>query len=324
MSFGKGLRLFIAVLTALSISSVLAQSEYPAKPIHVVITFPPGGSVDVVPRLIGQKLSERWGQAWVFENRPGAGGQIGVQAVLMAPADGYTILVGPTGAISINPSLYKKLAYDPLKDLVPIAPLAKTAMVLMVPADWSGTVKDLVDQSRARPDAFTFGFGGNGTTMHLVGEMFRAATGAKLMPVPYKTSGEVIADLAGGRLSAGWVDVNFALTGIRSGRARAIAVSLNERLPTLPDIPTVSETVHPGFDAAGWFGLFARAGTPPEVIAKLSAETRTVLAMPDVRERILATGNVPWWISPDEYAAFVSAEIAKWAKAVKDSGAQIQ
>lgn len=324
MSIVRSLQFFAVALITASASSVLAQSDYPAKAIRAVITFPPGGSVDVVPRLIGQQLSERWGQPWVFENRPGAGGQIGVQAVLNAPADGYTILVGPSGAISINPSLYRKLAYDPLKDLTPIAPLAKTAMVLMVRADWLGTVKDLVDQSRVRPDAFAYGYGGNGTTMHLVGEMFRKATDAKLMPVPYKTSGEVIADLAGGRLHAGWVDVNFALTGIRSGRVRALAVSLTERLPMMPDVPTVSETVYPGFDAAGWFGLFARAGTPPEIIARLNAEIRAVLAMPEVRERILVTGNVPWWATSDEYAAFVRAEIVKWAKAVKDSGAEVQ
>lgn len=324
MSSIRRLQFFAAALITAAAPSAFAQSDYPIKAIHAVITFPPGGSIDIVPRLVGQRLSERWGQPWVFENRPGAGGQIGVQAVLNAPADGYTILVGPSGAISINPSLYKKLAYDPLKDLTPITPLAKTAMVLLVRADWPGTVKDLVDQSRAAPDTFAYGYGGNGTTMHLVGEMFRMATGAKLMPVPYKTSGEVITDLAGGRLHAGWVDVNFALTGIRTGRVRAVAVSLTQRLPMLPDVPTVSETVHPGFDAAGWFGLFARAGTPPEIIAKLNAEIGAVLAMPDVRERVLATGNVPWWSTPDEYNTFVRAEIVKWAKAVKDSGAAVQ
>ena len=309
-----------AVLVSASIGA-LAQSAYPAKPIRVVVTFPPGGSTDVVPRIVGQKITERWGQPWVFENRPGAGGQIGVDAVLKSAADGYTILVGPSGAIAVNPSLYKKLSYDPLRDLVPIAPLVKTPMVLMVPVTWSGTVKDLVDQSRAKPGTLSYGHGGNGTAMHLVGEMFRVATGADLTPVPFKSSGEVIPNLAGGQLNAGWVDSNFALTGIRTGRVRALAVSLRERTPVLPDVPTVSETVYPGFDAAGWFGFFAPAGTPADVINKLNAEIRVVLAMPDVRERILATGNEPWWSTPEEYGAFVRAEIPKWAKAVRDSGA---
>lgn len=318
----RRIALAAALLCALASGPLLAQpAPYPNKPVRVVITFPPGGSVDVVPRIVAQKLIERWGQPWVFDNRPGAGGQIAVDAVLKSPADGYTLLVGPTGAISVNPSLYKKLAYDPVRDFLPIVPLAKAPMVLMVPTSWQGSVKDLIEQSKAKAGQLNYGHGGNGTGMHLTGEMFKMITGAALTPVPFKTSGAVITTIAGGQLDAGWVDTNFALTGIKGGRARAIAVASKDRSPVLPEVPTVAESGFPGFDALGWFGFFAPAGTPAEVISRVNAEVRTVLAMPDVRERILATGNEPWWSTPEEFGTFVRAEIAKWAKVVKESGA---
>ena len=317
-------RIVIAAGLLLAASSGMALAQpapYPNKPVRVVITFPPGGSVDVVPRIVAQKLIERWGQPWVFDNKPGAGGQIAVDAVLKSPADGYTLLVGPSGAIAVNPSLYKKLAYDLLRDLMPIVPLAMSPMVLVVPTSWQGGVRDLIEQSKAKAGQLNYGHGGNGTGMHLTGEMFKMVTGATLTPVPFKTSGAVITTIAGGQLDAGWVDTNFALTGIRGGRTRAIAVTSRERSPVLPDVPTMSESGFPGFDALGWFGFFAPAGTPAEVIARVNAEVRTVLAMPDVRERILATGNEPWWSTPEEFGVFVRAEIAKWGKVVKESGA---
>jgi tripartite-type tricarboxylate transporter receptor subunit TctC len=194
-------------------------------------------------------------------------------------------------------------------------------MVLMVPLAWSGTVKDLIDQSRAKRGQLNYGHGGNGTGMHLTGEMFRMTTGADLTPVPFKTSGAVITTIAGGQLNAGWVDSNFALIGLKGGRVRAIAVSSRERSSVLPDVPTVSESGFPGFDAMGWFGFFAPAGTPADIVNRLNAETRSALAMPEVRERILATGNEPWWSTPEEFGVFVRAEIGKWGRVVKQSGA---
>ena len=298
-----------------------SSASYPNKPVRVVITFPPGGSTDVIPRIVAQKLIERWGQPWVFDNRPGAGGQIAVGAVLKASADGYTLLVGPSGAIAMNPSLYKKLAYDPVRDLAPIVPLARTPMVLLVPVTWPGTVKDLIEQSRSKQGQLNYGHGGSGTGMHLTGEMFKMATGADLTPVPFKTSGDVITTLSGGQLHAGWVDSNFALIGLKGGRVRAIAVSARERSPMLPEVPTVAESGFRGFDAMGWFGFFAPAGTPADIIGRLNAEVRATLAMPEVRERILATGNEPWWSTAEEFGAFVRTEIAKWARVVKESGA---
>ncbi|MSP32992.1 MAG: tripartite tricarboxylate transporter substrate binding protein [Pseudolabrys sp.] len=311
----------LASLVSLVSAAQAQQVAWPAKPVRLVITFPPGGSVDVVPRLVVAKLGERWGQPWVVDNRPGAGGQIAVDIVVKAPADGYTLLVGPTGAIAINPSLYKKLAYDPLKDLVPIVSFARAPMVLVVPVDGPPTMNELIAQSKAKPGQLNYGHGGNGTGMHLTGEMFKMVTGADLTPVPFKTSGAVIATMAGGQLSAGWVDTNFALTGIRGGRVKALIVASRERSAVLPDIPSIAEAGYANFDALGWFGLFAPTGTPPEVIAKINAEVQKVLQLPDVRERILATGNDPWWSTPDDFGAFVRTEIIKWARVVRQSGA---
>jgi tripartite-type tricarboxylate transporter receptor subunit TctC len=310
-----------ALMAACGAAFAQSSAPFPSKPIRVVVTFPPGGSTDVIPRIVAQKLVERWGQPWIFDNRPGAGGQIGVDAVVKAPADGYTLLVGPSGAIAVNPSLYKKLAYDPVRDLAPVVPLVRTPMVLMVPASWSGTVKDLIEQSRAKAGQLSYGHGGNGTAMHLIGEMFKMSTGANLTAVPFKTSGEVITGVAGGQLNAGWVDSNFALTGQKGGRVRAIAVSNKERASVLPEVPTVAESGFPGFDAHGWFGFFAPAGTSADIVSRLNAEVRAALGVPEVRERILATGNEPWWSTPEDFGAFVRAEIAKWAKAVRQSGA---
>ena len=318
----KFVALAAAMLMAAS-SAAFAQSSapYPNKPVRLVISFPPGGSIDVVPRIVVQKLVERWGQPWVVDNRPGAGGQIAVDSVVKSPADGYTLLVGASGAIAVNPSLYKKLAYDPVRDLAPIVPLAKTPMLLMVSSNWAGSVKDLIEESRAKSGQLNYGHGGSGTVMHLTGEMFKMITGADLTPVPFKTGAAALTTIAGGQLNAGWVDANLALVGLKGGRVRAIAVAGKERTPMLPDVPTVAESGFPGFDAQGWFGLFAPAGTPADIIGRLNAEIRTVLAMPDVRERILTTGNDPWWSTPDEYGAFVRAEIIKWGKVVKQSGA---
>ena len=324
-------RLGLLVVLAVSVLAVsvpvLAQpapaatASWPARPVRVVVTFPPGGSVDVVPRIIAQRLAERWGQPWVFDNRPGAGGQIAVDIVLKAPADGYTLLVGPTGTMTVNPSLYRKLNYDPIRDFAPIVSLARAPMVLMVQASRAGGVRDLIETARARPGSINYGHGGNGTSMHLTGEMFNSATGAGLVPVPFKTSGMVITTIAGAQLDAGWVDTNFALTGIKSGRVRAIAVAGHERSPVLPEVPTVAESGYPGFEAMGWFGFYALAGTPADIIARINAEVRLVLALPEVRERILATGNEPWWLSAEDFGAFTRSELAKWSRVVRESGA---
>ena len=310
------------LLASGSYGTAFAQT-YPARPVHVVIGFAPGGSADVVPRIVAAELAKRLGQPWVIDNKPGAGGQIGVAAVLNAPADGYTLLSGALGMIAINPSLYKELAYDPIRDLVPIASIARVPMVVLVQSAGPASVRELIAESKAKPGKLNYGNSGIGTAMHLTAEMFKSVTGADLTPVAFKTSGEVTAALLGGFVDAICTDTNMALTSLRTGRVKAILVSSQERSPMLPDVPTMAESGYPNFEPMmGWFGFFARAGTPPEIVNKLAAEIERVLQVPAVRERIVATGAEPWYLPPAQFGLFVKAEIAKWGRAVRESGAQ--
>ncbi len=305
-----------------SFTTAFAQT-YPARPVRVVIGFGPGGSADTVPRIVAVEMAKRLGQPWVIDNKPGAGGQISVAAVMNAPADGYTLLSGALGAIAINPSLYKDLAYDPVRDLVPIASLARAPMVMLVQRTGPASVRDLIAESKAKHGKLNYGHSGIGTAMHLTAEMFKSATGADLTSVSFKLSSEVNAALMGGFIDAASTDVNNALTTLRSGKVKAIVVSSQERSPMLPDVPTMAESGYPNFEPMmGWFGFFARVGTPPEIVNQLSAEIQRVLEIPEVRERILATGAEPWFSSPAQFGVFVKAEIAKWGRAVRESGAQ--
>jgi tripartite-type tricarboxylate transporter receptor subunit TctC len=310
------------LLTSGSFGTAFAQT-YPARPVRVVIGFAPGGSADVVPRIVAAELAKRLGQPLVIDNKPGAGGQISVAAVLNAPADGYTLLSGALGAIAINPTLYDQLAYDPVRDLVPIASIAQVPMVILVQRAGPASVRDLIAESKAKPGKLNYGHSGIGTAMHLTTEMFKSATGADLTSVAFKTSAEVSAALMGGFLDATCTDANLALTSLRTGKVKAILVSSQERSPMLPDVPTMAESGYPNFEPMmGWFGFFARAGTPPEIVNKLATEIERVLQVPDVRERILATGAEPWYLPPAQFGQFVKGEIAKWGRAVRESGVQ--
>lgn len=310
------------VATSAFAATAMAQT-YPSRPVHVVISFAPGGSADVVPRVVAGELAKRLGQPWVINNKPGAGGQIAVASVLSAPADGYTLFSGALGVIAINPSLYKDLAYDPMRDLVTVAAVARVPMVLLVQKDGPGTIRDLVAESKAKPGKLNYGHSGVGTAMHLTAEMFKFATGADLTAVSFKSGPDVPAALMGGVLDAIVTDANLALTSLRSGKVKAIMVSGQERSPILRDVPTMAESGYGNFEPMmGWFGFFARTGTPPEVVNKLSAEIQRVLEVADVRERIFATGSEPWYLPPAEFSQFVKGEIAKWGRAVKESGAQ--
>ncbi len=316
----------IAAVAALLLSAAFAPAHaqtYPARPVHVVVGFATGGSADVVPRIVAAELAKRLGQAWVVDNKPGAGGQISVVSVMNAPADGYTILSGALGAIAINPTLYAQLPYDPVRDLVPIASLARVPMVWVVPNTGHTSVRDLIAASKANPGKLNYGHSGIGTAMHLSTEMFKAATGADLTPVAFRAGPEVASALLGGFLDVMAADANYALTTLRTGKVKAILVSSQERSPMLPDVPTMAESGYPNFESMmGWFGFFARTGTAPEIVNKLSAEIQRVLDVPEVRERILVTGAEPWYQSPAQFGQFVKDEIAKWGRAVKESGAQ--
>ena len=313
----------VSFLLSIGSMGMASAQTYPSRPVRLIIGFAPGGSADVVPRMVAAELAKRFGQPFVIDNKPGAGGQISIAAAMNAPADGYTLLSGAAGAIAINPSLYKELAYEPARDLVPIAPLATGPMVIVVRSAGPASVKDLVAESKAKPGKLNYGHSGMGTAMHLTAEMFKSVTGADLTPVAFKTSGEVTAALFGGFVDAISTDTNMALTASRTGKAKAILVSSQERSSMLPDVPTMAESGYPNFEPMmGWFGFFARSGTPPEIANKLAAEIEHILQLPEIRERILATGAEPWYLPPAQFGAFVKAEIAKWGKAVRVSGAQ--
>jgi len=302
--------------------AVLAQA-WPAKPIRFIVSFPPGGSADIIARALAQKLSEpgSLGQQVLVDNRAGAGGNIGVDLAAKSAPDGYTIVLGAAGAIVINQSLMGGLPYDPQKDLAPISLLATIPIVLAVhPSTPANSVRELIALARSKPLAFASA--GNGTAMHLSGELFKLKAGLDLQHVPYKGSGPAVADLMGGQVPVAFVDLSSALPHIRSGRVRALAVAGGKRTITAPEIPTIAESGVPGYDAVGWFGLFAPAGTPRDIINRLNAEVRRIMQLPDVRERALASGAEPAADTPEEFAAYIRTEIPKWAEVVKVSGAK--
>jgi tripartite-type tricarboxylate transporter receptor subunit TctC len=317
----KNVRLALAMYFAMACMGAIAQT-YPSKPIRLVITFPPGGSTDVVARLVCARLGEVLGQPIVIDNRPGAGGAIGADAVIKSAPDGYTLLLGPTGAITINPSLYPKLTYDP-RDLVPITPIARAPFVLLAPIDSPlKSIRDVIEASKTR--SVSYGSGGNGSAMHLSGEHFLALAGIKMLHVPFKSSGAASTTMIGqGEPNLVWADTATMQAALRTGRVRVLGVSLTNRTPLLPDVPTVAEQGVPGYESIGWFGFFAPSGTAQPIIDRIVAETARVLAKPALRDRILATANEPWATSQTEFQAFVRAETAKWGRIVRESGAKV-
>ncbi len=315
---------FAVLCAALAFAwSVSAQSPYPSKPIRLIIPFPPGGSADTIGRLLAQEMSKSLGQPVVAENRPGAGGNIGVDVVAKSAPDGYTFGLAAAGALAINQHLMGKLPYDPVKDLAPVSKLADIPIVVVVANSTpAGSVRELIDAAKAKPGALGFASAGNGTAMHLSGELFKLMAGVDMTHVPYKGSGPAVTDLVSGQVPVGFVDLVSALPQIRAGRVKGLAVASGKRTITAPDIPTVAEAGVPGFDAVGWFGVVAPAGTPGDIVAKLNAETVRIMALPEVRERALATGAEPSTNSPEEFAVFIAAEIPKWERVVKASGAK--
>ncbi len=310
------------VCAMLALANPAAAQDYPTRPVRLVIPFPPGGSNDVVGRLIAMHLAERLGKQVVVDNRGGAGGVIGTEVVAKSPADGYTLLV-ISMAHAVNPWLYK-LTYDPIKDFAPIALLAKGANVLVVhPSLPVKTVKDLIDLAKAKPGQLNFASSGNGTSIHLAGELFKTMAGVSMVHVPYKGSAPAIADLLGGQVSCMFDNMPSSLPHIKAGKLRAIAVTSARRSPAMPELPTIAEAGLPGYEAASWFGLLAPAGTPREIVTKLNHTIVESLKTPEMKERLSSQGAEPVGDSPEEFAAYIRSEIAKWAKVVKASGAKL-
>jgi tripartite-type tricarboxylate transporter receptor subunit TctC len=316
-------RLALAFSLALATVATAVAQTYPAKPVRLIIPFPPGGSADTIARLLAQEMSKSLGQPVVAENRPGAGGNIGVDVVAKSAPDGYTFGLAAAGALAINQHLMGKLPYDPVKDLAPIAKLADIPIVVAVANTTpAGSVQELVALAKAKPGTLSFGSAGNGTAMHLSGELFKQMAGVDMTHVPYKGSAPAITDLVAGQVPVAFVDLVSALPQIRAGKVKGLAVASGRRTVTAPDLPTIAESGVPGYDAVGWFGLVAPAGTPPDVIARLNGETVRIMALPEVRDRALATGAEPSTGTSAEFAAFIASEIPKWERVVRTSGAK--
>jgi len=313
-----------AALASLAGPTHGADTGYPNKPIRLVVPFPPGGTTDVIGRLIGQQLSIRFAQQFVIDNRPGAGGSIGTDIVAKAPADGYTLLLGTVASQSINPSLYAHLPYNPAKDFAPISMLGALPNVLVVnPSLPVRSVQELVALAKAKPGTLTFASGGNGTTHHLAGELFKRMAGVDMTHVPYKGNAPAITDVLGGQISMMFDNINNSLPYIKAGKLRALAVTGAVRAPIVANLPTLAELGFAGYDITAWFALFAPAGTPQPVIQRLNIEVNRALGERQVRELLAAEGIQAQSSTPQQLNAFLQTEAVRWAKLVKESGAHI-
>ena len=321
---GGAKRGLVALLLAALITAAHAQT-YPSRPVRLIVPFPPGGSTDILSRALGQKLAEGLGQPVVIDNRPGAGGSIGSEAGAKAAPDGYTLLMGQLGPLAVSPAIYKNLPYDPVKSFAPVSLMAIVPSVLVVnPQVPAASAAELIAYARANPGKLTYGSAGSGSTSHLTTEYFKLATGTDILHVPYKGVGPMLTDLISGQLSMGINGAPAVMPHVSSGRLRALAVTGLTRLPSLPQIPTLDESGVKGFDASGWYGILVPAGTPREIVAKLNAEIRRIMQTPDLRARLDNEGAIPAAGSPEEFAAFIVAEIARWGAVLKRAGIEAQ
>jgi tripartite-type tricarboxylate transporter receptor subunit TctC len=317
------LRWALGAMFALIALGASAQG-YPTRPIRLVVPFPAAGTTDILARAAAQKLTETLGQAVVVDNRPGAGGNIGSDLVAKSAPDGYTLLMGTVGTHAINPSLYSKMPYDHVKDFVPLVLVAGVPNVLVVnPALPVNSVADLIKLAKDKPGTINFASSGSGTSIHLSGELFKTMAAVDMTHVPYKGSSPALTDLIGGQVQVMFDNLPSALPQIKGGKLRAIAVTSLKRAPALPDIPTISESGLPGFEASSWFGVLAPAGTPAPIVARINAEVNKWLQSADAREKLLAQGAEAAGGSPEQFAAHIRAETEKWAKVVKASGAKV-
>ncbi len=318
----RTLPLLLAAAISLTMAAVAQAQAFPNKPIRMVVTFPPGGAPDTLARLFSEK--SQLGQTVVVDNKPGAGGNIGSDFVAKAPADGYTLVMGTVGTHSINGALYSKMPYDMVKDFVPVAHVASAPNLLVVTNDLPvKSVAELIAYMKANPNKLSFGSPGIGTSVHVSGELFKSMTGTTMTHVPYKGRQFAIPDLVGGQIQLMFDNMPSALPMVKEGKIRALAQTTAKRSGAAPDVPTVAETV-PGFEATTWFAVFAPAGTPRDIVAKVNAEMARVFKLPEVQDKLKAIGLEPWISTPEELGRYQAAEIVKWAKVVKDSGAKAE
>jgi tripartite-type tricarboxylate transporter receptor subunit TctC len=312
-----------SLLAFLCLPLVTLAQPFPSKPVKLIVPSTPGDSADLVARVISAKLAERWGQAVSVENRPGAGGVVGTESVANSPADGYTVIMGNAGSHAINQALYPRLPYDVLRAFVPITLLAATPNVFVInPAVPAKSVAEFIALAKKEPGKFSYASAGNGSSAHLNAEMLKAFAGIELLHIPYKGAGPAIADVMAGHAQLMIGNLPQFLPHIKSGKLRALAVTSTTRFAATPDLPPMAESV-PGYEARSWFGLFAPAATPKEVVAKWHADAVAVLAIPEISKRIIELGFDVVGNSPDAFGALVREDIAKWQRVVKMSGAKV-
>jgi tripartite-type tricarboxylate transporter receptor subunit TctC len=311
----------VALLPA--VGSASAQS-YPVKPIRIIVPFPAGGIADLFGRVIGQKFTEAWGQPAVVDNRPGAGGNIGADLVAKSPPDGYTLVTGSIGTHAVNVSLFSKLPYDPIRDFAPVSLIMEAEGLLVVhPSVPVRSVKELIALARARPGQIAYASAGHGTASHLSGELFKSMAKVDMVHVPYKGNVPAITDLLTGQTSLLFATMPTVLPQVQAGRLKALAVTSSSRSPAAPQLPTVAEAALPGYSVTNWIGIFAPAGTPRDIVQKLNGEIVRTMQAPDIQKRLLNEGAKFTPLTPEQYGAFVKAEIAKWARVVKEAGIRV-
>lgn len=319
------LMLLAALCMAAAAAPAAAQDRYPTRQIRLVVPYPPGGTTDILARVIAQWLTDAWKQPVVVDNRGGASGNIGSEIVAKAPADGYTLLLGTVGNLTVNPSLFDKMPYDVLRDLAPVTNVASVPNVLVVnPAALpANSLGDLVAAAKAKPGQLTFGSSGSGTTLHLSGELFKRLAGVDMTHVPYKGVAPALVDLVGGRLSLMFSSLPPTVPHIRAGRLKPLGVTSLKRVAALPEVPALAELGLPGFEAVSWYGVLAPAGTPAPVIRALHDEVVAMLRTQDARERLAGQGAEPVGNTPEQFAAEIRDDLKKWGRLVKESGAKL-
>ena len=302
-----------------------AQDAYPNKPVRFVVTFPPGGSADLMARAVAQKAGESLGQTFVIENRPGGGGNIGLEVVAKSPPDGYTIGLGAAGALAVNPSLLKSMPFDPIKDFAPITMLAEIPFVLAAhPSVEAKNIGEFVALAKAKPKSVSIGHGGNGTAMHLSSQLINSMAAVQIELVAYKGSGPAATDAMAGHVPAAMLDIPSSINFIQTKRLVPIAVTSTKRIDALADVPTFAESGLPGYESVGWFGVVAPAGTPAPIVAKLNAAIVDALKDPAIKERALSVGAIPAPTTPEAFGAFIKSETAKWAKVIAEAGIKVE
>jgi tripartite-type tricarboxylate transporter receptor subunit TctC len=319
------LRGLLPTLLALLATTSMAQSAFPNKPVKLIVPFPPGGGNDVIARVIGQKLSDRWGQPVVIDNRAGANGIVGLQALMQAPADGYTLAVGAAGPLAVNPSLYARLPYDPVKDFAAVTNLVNYPLLLVVhPSVPARTTRDVVALAKAKPGQLSYASPGSGNSGHLAGELFNTMAGVNTLHVPYKGQGPALTDLLSGQVQMLYSSIPSVINQVKSGQLKAIAVGSAKRLPSLPEVPTIAESGVPGYEAYSWVGLVAPANTPSDIVHKIYRDVSDILKQPDVADKLNQQGALPVGDTPEDFAQYIKVEVAKWGQVVRNANIKLE